>query len=191
MVALAVDVATAKGGEASRTVLQEVDKNLEEIRKYLHEMECYPRMKKCCSQARDGTDTIHLYRVMPDSTLRLIPSSKDRWTLFKEVHAGVFGGHLKDNKIYSQLARSYWWLGMRRDIRIWCRSCMTCATRQVGRPIHPPLVPLPVSRAFDRVGVDVIQFVKSRIGNKYASGLHRLFNQVGRGICSIYLTSLP
>ena len=57
---------------------------------------------------------------------------------------------------------------MRQDIRIWCRSCMTCATRQVGCPIRPPLVPLPVSGAFDRVGVDVIQFVKSRNGNKYA-----------------------
>ena len=57
---------------------------------------------------------------------------------------------------------------MRWDIWIWYRSCMTCTTRQVGRPIRPPLVPLPVSGAFDRVGVDVIQFVKSRNGNKYA-----------------------
>ena len=45
---------------------------------------------------------------------------------------------------------------------------MTCATRRVGKPLRPPLVPLPVAGAFDRVGVDVIQFVRSESGNKYA-----------------------
>ena len=45
---------------------------------------------------------------------------------------------------------------------------MTCATRRVGRAIQPPLGPLPVAGAFDRIGVDVIQFVPSKPGNKYA-----------------------
>ena len=31
-----------------------------------------------------------------------------------------------------------------------------------------PLVPLPVAGAFNRVGVDVVQFVPSHSGNKYA-----------------------
>ena len=57
---------------------------------------------------------------------------------------------------------------MRRDVVAWCRACVMCATRRVGKPIRPPLVPLPVAGAFDRVGVDVIQFVRSESGNKYA-----------------------
>ena len=55
---------------------------------------------------------------------------------------------------------------MRGDIR-WCRSCITCASCQVGRAIKSPLTPIPVAGPFDRVGVDVIQFSKSHEGNQY------------------------
>ena len=46
--------------------------------------------------------------------------------------------------------------------------CITCATRDVGRVIRPPLLPIPVDAPFDRVGVNVVQFPKSKRGNKYA-----------------------
>ena len=43
-----------------------------------------------------------------------------------------------------------------------------CATHSTGWKVRPPLTPIPVSGPFDRVGVDVIQFPKSRKGNQYA-----------------------
>ena len=42
------------------------------------------------------------------------------------------------------------------------------ASRHVGRQIQPLLTPIPVSRPFDRVGVDVIQLPKTIKENKYA-----------------------
>ena len=33
---------------------------------------------------------------MPDGTLRLVPPTVDRQTLFEEAHAGKFGGHLRE-----------------------------------------------------------------------------------------------
>ena len=57
---------------------------------------------------------------------------------------------------------------MRKDICSRCKACLTCATRQIGRAVKPPLVPIPVSSPFDRIGVDVVQFPKSKKGNKYA-----------------------
>jgi hypothetical protein len=45
------------------------------------------------------------------------------------------------------------------------RSCEICPSRRVGIPIRPPL---PVTGAFDGVGVDVIHFVRSNSGNQYA-----------------------
>lgn len=57
---------------------------------------------------------------------------------------------------------------MRADIVKWCRACLTCATRRVGQPTKPPLTPIPFSGPFDRVGVDVIKFPKSHVGNQYA-----------------------
>ncbi len=43
-----------------------------------------------------------------------------------------------------------------------------CATRRVGRPVKPPLTPIPVGGPFDSMGVDVIRFPKSYLGNQYA-----------------------
>ncbi len=57
---------------------------------------------------------------------------------------------------------------MRADIIRWCRTCLTCATRQVGQASKPPLTPIPVSGPFDRVGVDIIKFPRSYSGNQYA-----------------------
>ena len=42
---------------------------------------------------------------------------------------------------------------MRRDIASWCRQCLCCATRSVGKQAHPPPTLVPVSGPFDRVGV--------------------------------------
>ena len=53
---------------------------------------------------------------------------------------------------------------MRREVTHWCRACITCATRSVGRPLKPLLVPIPVHWPFDRVGVGV---AKTKKGNRY------------------------
>ena len=102
-----------------------------------------------------------LYYVEPaDKTLRVIPPNPDCYRLFCEVHEGPFSGHLREAKIYGKLSRHYWWPGMRREVTLWCRACITCATRSVGRPLKPLLVPIPVHGPFDRVGVDVVQLPK-------------------------------
>ena len=54
------------------------------------------------------------------------------------------------------------------DISRWTRACLVCATYHTGRAPRPPLTPIPVADPFDRVGVDVIQFPRSRDGNQYA-----------------------
>ena len=109
-----------------------------------------------------------LYHVEKDKTLRLIPPQINRKKLFCDVHEGVYGGHLRDAKIHGELAKHYWWPGMRADIVSWCRECITCATRQPGKKLKSPLVPIPVAGPFDRVGVDILQLPKSRLGNQYA-----------------------
>lgn len=57
---------------------------------------------------------------------------------------------------------------MRQQIICWCQACLTCASRQVGRAVRPPLTPIPVGGPFDCVGVDVLKLPKSACGNQYA-----------------------
>ena len=50
-----------------------------------------------------------LYYSDKKDQLRLIPPSSQRRKLFDEAHEGQFGGHLRDGKVYGQLACHYWW----------------------------------------------------------------------------------
>ena len=75
---------------------------------------------------------------------------------------------MKDCLLDDGLRRSYWWQGMRSDVRIHCRSCLTCATRRgVGRATHPPLQPIPVGGPFHCVGVDILKLPLTYDGNQY------------------------
>ena len=109
-----------------------------------------------------------LYRLESDMCLRVVPPTADRNELCREAHEGPFGGHLREAKIHSELSRHYWWPGMRANLTKWCRSCVRCATRGVGRPVRPPLTPIPVAGPFDRVGADVLQLPKTTSGKRYA-----------------------
>ena len=93
-----------------------------------------------------------------DGTLRIVPPGEDRKRVIQEAHGGKLAGHLRDAKIYGQLSKSYWWLGMRKEFIHLCRSCEACASRNVGKLIKPYLTPIPVAGAFDHVGVNVIKF---------------------------------
>ena len=60
-----------------------------------------------------------LYHVEADHTLGVIPPAHLREALFKEAHSDLFGSHLHSTKIHGQLAKHYWWPGMRADIGKW------------------------------------------------------------------------
>ena len=64
---------------------------------------------------------------------------------------------MRDPKIHGELAKHYWWPGMHSDIVSWHGECITHATRQPGKKLKSPLVPIPVDGPFDQVGVDILQ----------------------------------
>ena len=109
-----------------------------------------------------------LYKIEDDSTLWVIPPKHQRQQLFQEAHAGVFGAHLGDVKVHSELRRDYWWSGVHTDITRWTRTCLVCNTHSPGRAVRAPLTPIPVAGPFDRVGVEIIQFPLSYSENQYA-----------------------
>ena len=121
-------------------------------------------LSKSQFEIKDGV----LYHLERDKTLRFVPPSDSQKELFDDVHNGIFGAHLRSAKIHSQLAQHYWWPTMRADIDRWAHACRVCASRNIGKPLHPSLAPLPVGGPLDRVGIDVVQLPTSRMGNKYA-----------------------
>ena len=68
-----------------------------------------------------------------------------RQELLEENHSSAFAGHFSERKVYDRLRRTYWWFGMRSDVRKFCRGCLSCASRKgPGRGIRPLLQPIPV-----------------------------------------------
>ena len=91
-----------------------------------------------------------------------------RSSLLEDAHGGLLAGHLGEKRVYDRLRRSYWWQGLRRDVRKHCRSCLICATRKgVGKATHPPLQPIPVGGPFHCVGVDILKLPLTYDGNQY------------------------
>ena len=151
---------------------QRRDEDLATIIEYLQKGVLPPDEKVARTLALSRTEYVLeddvLYKIEQDSTLRVIPPRDQREQLFRDAHGGVFGAHLSDVKVHSELRRHYWWSGMRSDITRWTRACLVCNTHSPGRAVRAPLTPMPVAGPFDRVGVDVIQFPRSYNGNQYA-----------------------
>lgn len=86
-----------------------------------------------------------LYRIIKkkDSVrlLWVVPKSV-RWQIIKSNHDEV--GHFSYDKTYDRVRRVYWFKGMRRFIKKYCRSCLQCAHNKVpGGPKEGMLYPIP------------------------------------------------
>ena len=98
----------------------------------------------------------------------IVVPTKLRSQLLTEAHAGCFGGHLSEKKVYNKIRRNFWWYGLRRDVRKFSRGCLSCVTRRgPGYSHRPPMMPIPVKGPFHRVAVDVLQLPLTTSGNKY------------------------
>ena len=97
--ALEPDRVPAEGGDPGVAMRQEADVTLALIRNFLRDGTLPAEEKAARKLLLDQShytllDDI-LYRVMRDSTLRVIPPTEDQHPLFREAHAGTFGGHLR------------------------------------------------------------------------------------------------
>ena len=49
-----------------------------------------------------------------------------RWNILKEAHRSKFSMHLCVTKMYPDLKRTYWWIGMKTDVVDFVSKCQTC-----------------------------------------------------------------
>ena len=97
--------AVERGGDIRKRQLD--DPELKCIMLYLEDGEL-PRDEKKAKELVLGKSLYEivdgiLYHIELDKSLRLIPPTCDRESLFQEVHNGTFGAHLKDTKIHGEL----------------------------------------------------------------------------------------
>ena len=100
--------------------------------------------------------------------LRVVVPSHLREQILSEHHSGPTGGHFAAKKMYGALVRRWWWHGMYHDTVQFAGRCPQCAIVTGGSRHHrPPLHPIPVSRPFQIIGVDVMELPTTDRGNRY------------------------
>jgi hypothetical protein len=80
-----------------------------------------------------------------------------RENLLKEKHSGGLAGHFGHDKTFSKLNGSYFWPGMRTDVKKFvdrCRICQHTKGKRQNTGLYQPL-PIP-ERSWDAVSMDFI-----------------------------------
>ena len=94
-----------------------------------------------------------------------------RADVLKLAHDTSMAGHLGINKTYQRILNHFYWPGIKKDVKQFCKSCHECQV--VGKPNQSvqvaPLKPIPVvEEPFSRVNVDCVwPLPRTKAGNQY------------------------
>ena len=89
--------------------------------------------------------------------------------ILQELHAGSVSGHLGEYKTCNTLQQRFYWPGLTRDVKIWCRTCPSCAAQKTPSPNkHAPLQTIRAGAPMQIVTVDILgPLPKGPTGNSY------------------------
>ena len=108
---------------------------------------------------RDGLLYRRLYRPGVESvTWQVAVPTSLRESVCIAAHDGIFGGHMGPTSTFKRLARFFFWPGVRKFVKGYCRSCDICQrTSPKGHTPRAPLQQVPVIDVpFSRLCVDLI-----------------------------------
>ena len=101
-----------------------------------------------------------------------------RQQILRETHSSPYAGHFSGQRLYNALNTRWWWEGMFTDARRYASACPECAVVSGnGRVSKPPLHPIPVSRPFQILGIDIMDLPLTDQGNKHVVLIQVLFTK--------------
>ena len=88
---------------------------------------------------------------------QLIVPQSSREEILEEIHAGVKGGHLGEDKTLQQLKKRFYWPGHSQDVKMWCQTCSTCASRKTPAPKNcAPLQTVTTGSPMQVIAIDIM-----------------------------------
>ena len=98
----------------------------------------------------------------------LVPECKRKQVL-EDLHEGVLGGHLGQEKTLGRLQERFYWPGYHNDVRDWINTCSNCAARKTQPPKNrSPLQNMKAGAPMQLVAADILgPFPESDGGNSY------------------------
>ncbi|ROT62945.1 hypothetical protein C7M84_019191 [Penaeus vannamei] len=106
-------------------------------------------------------------RGRPSYWVVLVPRTLRR-DLLHELHGGITSGHLGVKRTLTRLRQRFYWVGMRRDVQEWCRTCEVCCARNGPVKNCASLQVYQVCAPLERVAVDIVgPFPVTTQGNRF------------------------
>ena len=103
------------------------------------------------------------------SCLQLVVPTSLRSSILSELHDGVTGGHLGQDKTLLKLKECYYWPGHWNDVQDWCNTCAACIARKSAVPKpRAGLQSIQAGYPLQLVAIDILgPLPESKTGNSY------------------------
>ncbi|GFW18529.1 retrovirus-related Pol polyprotein from transposon opus [Trichonephila clavipes] len=186
-------------GTKDEEVTAEMDKGSMVADSFRSEQECCAELALVWKQAKEGKGNyyevdgylFHRDKILGESIGQLVIPKCRRTEVLKLAHTSVFSSHMGPKKTLERIKYSFFWEGLRADVKKFCESCKECQlTRSVrikdrssSTPVARPELPFEVGN-MDLIGPIDPPSLK---GHKY---ILRLVDQHTRWGEAVPLTSL-
>ncbi|GFV76371.1 retrovirus-related Pol polyprotein from transposon opus [Trichonephila clavipes] len=186
-------------GTKDEEVIAEMDKGIVVADSFCSEQECCAELALAWKYAKEGKGNYYevdgyLFRrdkILGESIGQLVIPKCRRTEVLKLAHTSVFSSHMGPKKTLERIKYSFFWEGLRADVKKFCESCKACQlTRSVrikdrssSTPVARPELPFEVEN-MDLIGPIDPPSLK---GHKY---ILRLVDQHTRWGEAVPLTSL-
>lgn len=99
--------------------------------------------------------------------------------VLKELHDAPTGGHLGVRKTLFKVSIRFYWYGMSKDVKNWCKQCEVCASRKApAKKAKAEMKQFNVGAPLERVGIDIMgPLPRTAAGNKYILAIADYFTK--------------
>ncbi|GFW26134.1 retrovirus-related Pol polyprotein from transposon opus [Trichonephila clavipes] len=166
-------------GTKDEEVTAEMDKGIMVADSFRSEQECCAELALVWKYAKEGKRNYYevdgyLFgrdKILGESIGQLVIPKCRRTEVLKLAHTSVFSSHMGPKKTIERIKYSFFWEGLRADVKKFCESCKECQlTRSVRIKDRPPITPVARPELpFQVVNMDLIGPIDppSSKGHKY------------------------
>ncbi|GFU55244.1 retrovirus-related Pol polyprotein from transposon opus [Trichonephila clavipes] len=153
-------------GTKDEEVTAEMDKGIMVADSFRSEQECCAELALVWKHAKEGKGNyyevdgylFHRDKILGESIGQLVIPKCRRTEVLRLAHTSVFSTHMGPKKTIERIKYSFFWEGLRADVKKFCESCKECQlTRSVRIKDRSPITPVARSELpFQVVNMDLI-----------------------------------
>ncbi|GFX65661.1 retrovirus-related Pol polyprotein from transposon opus [Trichonephila clavipes] len=153
-------------GTKDEEVTAEMDKGSMVADSFRSEQECCAELALVWKHAKEGKENyyevdgylFHRDEILGESIGQLVIPKCRRTEVLRLAHTSVFSSHMGPKKTLERIEYSFFWEGLRSDVKKFCESCKECQlTRSVRIKDRSPITPVARSELpFQVVNMDLI-----------------------------------